>query len=58
MHRCTIEEFSPFQVMLDDDQIPEDGQKIAETIMEMLQIDKADLVDCAYVDLLNKSTDV
>lgn len=46
------------QIVLSKDQTPEDGQKVVESIMELLQIGKADLIDCAYLDLLNRSTTV
>lgn len=38
--------------MLRDDQSPEDGQKVAEDLMEKLGVDKADLIAGAYNDLL------
>lgn len=31
-----------------------DGEKIAESVMDTLGIEKADLVDGAYIDLLKK----
>ncbi|KAK7604951.1 hypothetical protein V9T40_006137 [Parthenolecanium corni] len=50
--------FVELEIVLSKDQTPEDGQKVVESIMELLQIGKADLIDCAYLDLLNRSTTV
>lgn len=47
-----------FQIVLNKDQAPEDGRKIAESVMDLLQIGRADLIDCAYLDLLNRTTTV
>ncbi|GFO50633.1 adenylate cyclase [Plakobranchus ocellatus] len=44
--------FVELEVVLTDDETVEDGQKIAADIMEKLGINKEDLLDCAYMDLL------
>lgn len=43
------------QVCLNKNQTPEEGEKTAEIIMELLKIEKSDLVTGAYIDLLQKS---
>ncbi len=43
------------QVCLNKDQTAEEGQKIAENIMNLLQIGQEDLITGAYVDMLKQS---
>uniref|UniRef100_A0A914UZK6 CYTH domain-containing protein n=1 Tax=Plectus sambesii TaxID=2011161 RepID=A0A914UZK6_9BILA len=55
IHVDTVEELGSYmelEVMLTDDQTLEDGQKIAEEVMEKLQIKTSDLVTGAYLDSL------
>jgi len=47
--------FLELEVMLDENQNTEDGIAIAEDIMRQLSIDKHDLIDLAYVDLISAS---
>lgn len=44
--------FVELEVMLQDNQTPEDGIAIAENLMLQLHIDKQDLIDVAYIDLM------
>jgi predicted adenylyl cyclase CyaB len=44
--------FMELEVMLQPEQKPEDGARIAAKIMEQLDIDQADLIEGAYIDLL------
>ena len=44
--------FLELEVVLADDQSPEDGHRIAREIMAALEVHEADLIDCAYADLL------
>lgn len=46
-----------FQVVLSKNQTVEDGQKIAEDLMEKLGITNGQLVSVAYVDLLKSKFD-
>ncbi|XP_058063918.1 uncharacterized protein LOC131213804 [Anopheles bellator] len=46
--------FLELEVVLRSDQTPEEGKRIAEVIMERLQISSADLVTGAYMDHLLK----
>ena len=45
--------FVELEVMLQDNQTPEDGIAIAENLMVQLHIEKQDLVDIAYIDLMD-----
>jgi predicted adenylyl cyclase CyaB len=45
--------FLELEVVLGSDQNDDDGMAIARQLMKKLEIDKADLVDCAYVDLID-----
>lgn len=45
------------QVGLKDEETPEDGVKIAHSLMEKLGVDKKDLIAGAYRDLLAKNTE-
>ena len=40
------------QVVLRDDQSIEDGRKIAEDLMNKLDIREEDMITCAYMDML------
>lgn len=44
-----------FQVILNDDQDIESGEKIAHDLMSKLDIKSEDLIANAYIDLLSKS---
>ncbi len=46
-------DYLEFEVVLADDETPEQGIVIAEDLLERLGIDRQELVDQAYVDLLN-----
>jgi predicted adenylyl cyclase CyaB len=46
-------DFLELEVVLRPGQDREDGQRLARTLMHRLDIDDADLVDGAYIDLLN-----
>ena len=47
--------FMELEVVLHDDQTTEEGQAIAEELMRVLKIESKDLIDRAYVDLLEGS---
>ena len=44
--------FLELEVVLTPDQSPEEGRRVAYELMSALEIDQADLIDCAYADLL------
>ena len=44
--------FVELEVVLTPDQSAEDGHRVARELMLALEIDQADLIDCAYADLL------
>lgn len=46
--------FLELEVMLQDNQTNEDGSAIAEDMMRQLHIGRQDLVDVAYIDLMQK----
>ncbi|XP_057666503.1 uncharacterized protein LOC130900130 isoform X2 [Diorhabda carinulata] len=46
--------FMELEVMLHDDQSPEDGENIANELMVKLNISKQDLISGAYADMLKK----
>ncbi|WP_421595631.1 class IV adenylate cyclase [Rahnella sp. PD4] len=46
-------DYLEFEVVLADDETPEQGIVIAEDLLERLGINRQELVDQAYVDLLN-----
>ncbi|MGP6444541.1 class IV adenylate cyclase [Rahnella aceris] len=46
-------DYLEFEVVLADDETPEQGIVIAEDLLERLGIDRQELVDQVYVDLLN-----
>ncbi|KAG8230272.1 hypothetical protein J437_LFUL009445 [Ladona fulva] len=48
-------DFMELEVVLNDDQSAEDGQKIADSLMEKLGVKKEDLLEGAYFDMLPKS---
>lgn len=43
-------------MVLTDEQDVETGKKIAQDLMTKLDIKNEDLIDVAYIDMLNKST--
>ncbi|CAL1546082.1 unnamed protein product [Lymnaea stagnalis] len=49
--------FMELEVILEDGQTTEYGQHIAEGVMEALEISQADLLDCAYMDMILKTKD-
>ncbi|KAH9496412.1 hypothetical protein Btru_012574 [Bulinus truncatus] len=44
--------FMELEVVLRDDQSEQDGQLIAQNIMDSLEVKKDDLLDCAYMDMI------
>ena len=46
--------FLELEVVLRDGQSPDEGHRIAREIMAALEVSEADLVDCAYADLLSR----
>ena len=46
--------FLELEVVLAADQSPDEGHRIARGIMAALEVREADLIDCAYADLLAK----
>jgi len=46
--------FLELEVMMREDQTAEDGKKIAEELMEKLNIGEGDLIAGAYMDMLNE----
>jgi len=46
--------FAELEVHMQAGQTIEDGASIATKLMQKLNIDEADLVDCAYIDLIEK----
>ena len=56
VHCDTVEglgDFAELEVVLEDNQSVEDGQLIADDLMERLGIEKTKLIKCAYMDLLD-----
>ena len=56
VHCDTVEglgDFAELEVVLEDNQSVEDGQVIADDLMEKLGIEKTKLIKCAYMDLLD-----
>ena len=56
VHCDTVEglgDFAELEVVLEDNQRVEDGQLIADDLMEKLGIEKTKLIKCAYMDLLD-----
>jgi len=47
-------DYLEFEVVLDENETPEQGIAVAEDLLERLGIDRQELVDQAYVDLLNQ----
>ncbi|MBF7981871.1 MULTISPECIES: class IV adenylate cyclase [Rahnella] len=47
-------DYLEFEVVLEDSETPEQGIAIAEDLLERLGIDRQELVDQAYLDLLNQ----
>ncbi|XP_043239963.1 uncharacterized protein LOC122390761 isoform X2 [Amphibalanus amphitrite] len=50
-------DFVELEVCLTDVQTAEDGQAVAERLMEQLGVAPDDLIDCAYMDMLLKKGD-
>jgi predicted adenylyl cyclase CyaB len=48
-------QFMELEVVLREDQSDGEGQKIAEDLMSALGVERADLIDGAYMDLLERS---
>jgi predicted adenylyl cyclase CyaB len=48
-------QFMELEVVLEDGQSDAEGQKIAEDLMSALGVERADLIDGAYMDLLEKN---
>jgi predicted adenylyl cyclase CyaB len=48
-------QFVELEVVMHEDQSDAEGQKIAENLMSALGVERADLIDGAYMDLLEKS---
>jgi predicted adenylyl cyclase CyaB len=48
-------QFMELEVVMEDGQSDAEGQKIAEDLMSALGVEKADLIDGAYMDLLEKN---
>ncbi|MBU9845401.1 class IV adenylate cyclase [Rahnella ecdela] len=46
-------DYLEFEVVLNEEEMPEQGIAIAENLLEKLGIERQELVDQAYVDLLN-----
>ncbi len=46
--------FLELEVVLADGQSPDEGHRIAREIMAALEVSEADLIDCAYADLLSR----
>jgi predicted adenylyl cyclase CyaB len=46
--------FLELEVMLDPDETPSDGQRVAAGLMQRLGVDPSDLIGEAYVDLLQR----
>lgn len=46
--------FGELEVVLEEKQSQEEGEKIAKEIMEKLGIKNEDLIECAYIDLIEK----
>jgi predicted adenylyl cyclase CyaB len=49
-------QFMELEVVLEEGQGDAEGQKIAEDLMSTLGVERADLIDGAYMDLLEKSS--
>ena len=47
-------DFVELEVVMEPTQTMEDGVEIAYRLMEALGISESDLIDCAYIDLLEK----
>lgn len=47
--------FVELEVVLDETESADDGRKTARKLMTALEIDEADLIDCAYADLLESA---
>ena len=55
IHLDEVDELGSFmelEVVLNSNQIPEDGRIIASELMKTLSVNESDLVPCAYADLL------
>jgi adenylate cyclase len=49
--------FAELEVVLDPGESEESGERIAHDLMEKLEIEKSDLVDGAYIDLIERRAD-
>lgn len=47
--------FVELEVVLRSDQDLEEGRKIADELVQILEISESDLIDCAYVDLITSA---
>lgn len=45
-------DFAELEVVLEDDQSVEEGEAIANELMDKLGIDRSKLISCAYMDLI------
>jgi predicted adenylyl cyclase CyaB len=50
-------QFMELEVVMEDGQSDSEGQKIAEDLMSALGVERVDLIDGAYMDLLEAPTD-
>ena len=50
-------QFMELEVVLKEEQSNEEGQKIAEDLMSALGVERGDLIDGAYMDLLEKPSE-
>ena len=49
-------QFMELEVVMQDGQSDAEGQAIAEDLLERLSVGRSDLLECAYIDLLESST--
>jgi predicted adenylyl cyclase CyaB len=51
---ANLGQFMELEVVLEEGQSDSEGQKVAEDLMSALGVESADLIDGAYMDLLEK----